>query len=292
MFLQNKYTKWYNQIIEKSRKTTYDGYTETHHIIPKCLGGSNSLDNLIKLSAREHFICHLLLTKMVIGDKKSKMFYSLSMMRAANRYHQRDFKINSKIFEIIRINLSNAMKEKWTKELRVKKSIEMTGENNHFYGKKHSKETLEKLKNKHVSIKTRKLISLNQKERFKNQPGTFLGKKHSIETCEKMSISATTPKSKLWKESASKNRKGKIPHNKGKTYEKLYGVERAQELKEKIKKVGKENGFFGKTHSPEQREKKRQEKLAAPKKMCYYCGKEVDLMNYSRWHSDKCKSKK
>ena len=286
MFIENKYTKWYFQIIEKARQTTYSGYTETHHIIPKSLGGSNSFDNLIKLSAREHFVCHLLLTKMVAADKKAKMFYSLSMMKTANQYHRRDFKINSKIFETIKINLSKAMKEKWTDELRAKKSKEMTGKNNHFYGKTHSKDTIEKLKNKHVSENTKKLISLNQKERFKNQPGTFLGKTHSIETREKMSISASKPKSKLWKESASKNRKGKIPPNKG--------IPHSEETKKKISQamLGEKNSFFGKTHSPEQREKKRQEKLAAPKKICYYCSKEVDPMNYSRWHGDNCKSKK
>ena len=38
-------------------------------------------------------------------------------------------------------------------------------------------------------------------------------------------------------------------------------------------------------------ERKRQEKLAAPKKMCYYCNTEVDPMNYGRWHGDKCKHK-
>jgi hypothetical protein len=32
-------------------------------------------------------------------------------------------------------------------------------------------------------------------------------------------------------------------------------------------------------------------KLAAPKIKCYHCNKEVDSMNYARWHGDKCKHK-
>ena len=36
---------------------------EYHHIIPRCMGGSNQKDNLIKLSYREHFVAHLLLAK-------------------------------------------------------------------------------------------------------------------------------------------------------------------------------------------------------------------------------------
>lgn len=38
-------------------------YYETHHILPKSLGGDNNIENLIKLSAREHYFAHLLLAK-------------------------------------------------------------------------------------------------------------------------------------------------------------------------------------------------------------------------------------
>lgn len=36
-------------------------YKERHHIVPKCIGGTNDKDNLIDLYAREHFIAHKLL---------------------------------------------------------------------------------------------------------------------------------------------------------------------------------------------------------------------------------------
>ena len=70
-----------------------------------------------------------------------------------------------------------------------------------------------------------------------------------------------------------------------------YGEEKANELKKKVANIGEKNGFFGKQHSKEQRKKKSAEKLAAPKLKCYHCLKEVDHMNYSRWHGDKCKHK-
>ena len=106
-----------------------------------------------------------------------------------------------------------------------------------------------------------------------------------------MKLAATRPKTKAWKESASKNRKGRTPFNKGKTFEELYGEEKASELKKKVANVGQKNGFFGKQHSEEQRKKKSAEKLLAPKIKCYHCKKEVDHMNFSRWHGDKCKHK-
>lgn len=90
----SKYNKWYFQIVNRaqSRVLLLGTYVEKHHIIPKSLGGSNLPANLVKLTAREHFICHWLLTKMYVGEAKSKMIYALSMMKSTIKksgYHQR-----------------------------------------------------------------------------------------------------------------------------------------------------------------------------------------------------------
>lgn len=79
MFLNNKYTNWYysiiNQAMNQKRKKGMGIYYELHHIIPKCMDGSNKKDNLILLTPKEHFICHLLLCRMI--DKKSEYHYKL-----------------------------------------------------------------------------------------------------------------------------------------------------------------------------------------------------------------------
>jgi hypothetical protein len=73
MFLDNKYTKWYFSIIDKAVsenriKRKGDGSNfERHHIIPRCLGGTNDRGNLVVLTYKEHFLCHWLLIKMVAG---------------------------------------------------------------------------------------------------------------------------------------------------------------------------------------------------------------------------------
>jgi len=58
----------YNQIImnamKENRKYDKTKFYEQHHIVPKCCGGSNTSENLIYLTLREHFICHGLLAKM------------------------------------------------------------------------------------------------------------------------------------------------------------------------------------------------------------------------------------
>jgi len=109
---------------------------------------------------------------------------------------------------------------------------------------------------------------------------------HTDEVRKKMSIAASKPKSAAWKESASKNRKGRQAPNKG--------VPSSSETKKKISDAmkGENNPFFGKHHSEEQRQKKREEKLNSPRQTCQYCSKIVDPMNFRRWHGDNCKQRK
>jgi hypothetical protein len=54
----------------------FSGY-ETHHIVPKSLGGSDSKDNLVVLTPREHCLAHMLLARMYTGEAKGKMCYAL-----------------------------------------------------------------------------------------------------------------------------------------------------------------------------------------------------------------------
>lgn len=82
MFKENKYTRWYYSIIEKAKnRDLKEEYFENHHTIPKCLGGVNDKSNLVKLLAREHFICHLLLTKM---HDDHRLKFALHMMAIIN----------------------------------------------------------------------------------------------------------------------------------------------------------------------------------------------------------------
>jgi len=82
MYLDNKYTTWYYSIINKAfgRVLPTETYTEKHHIIPSSLGGTNDKNNLVKLTAKEHFICHLLLTKMLTGREKALMEFAHQRM--------------------------------------------------------------------------------------------------------------------------------------------------------------------------------------------------------------------
>jgi hypothetical protein len=64
------YQKHYDLLIERARNRVVDGYVERHHIIPRCMGGSNEPHNLVVLTAEEHFVAHQLLVKMYPNDGK------------------------------------------------------------------------------------------------------------------------------------------------------------------------------------------------------------------------------
>lgn len=87
------YHKIYNSIIEHRKKyVPNEEYCETHHIIPKSIGGSNSSDNLVILTAREHFISHLLLVQIHKNTPNYyKMVKAFFMMQAESKNQQRYF---------------------------------------------------------------------------------------------------------------------------------------------------------------------------------------------------------
>ena len=110
MYLQNKYAIWYDKIISNAISRTVHGYTEKHHIIPKSLGGTNDKSNIVRLTAREHYICHLLLTKMTEGLMRRKMLFAHWRMMHGNNNQERYILSNAQ-YEKVKEAMSLAVKE-------------------------------------------------------------------------------------------------------------------------------------------------------------------------------------
>ncbi len=84
-----------------------DCYCETHHIIPKSEGGIDEKDNLVNLTAREHYIAHLLLAK-IYNDLK--MYSAVAYMKCGFTERQ-NFKVNSRLYEKMRLHYSKKLSE-------------------------------------------------------------------------------------------------------------------------------------------------------------------------------------
>lgn len=140
----NKYEIWYFGIIENARKRgTVDGYSELHHILPRSLGGPDHSSNLVELTAREHFICHWLLTKIYrTGEEHWKMLNALRMMRMENGVHQRyHTKITSIVYERLRTEYS------------ALQSVRLKGSANPMYGKTHAEDARSKISEANTGMK-------------------------------------------------------------------------------------------------------------------------------------------
>ena len=184
------YQAIYNRLIERGKHRTLKGYCERHHITPRCMGGNNDSENLVKLTAREHFIAHRLLTKIYPDNHKLKN----AVWRMCNGNNsRRNYGSTSRVYDFVKTErskrLSLLLKGKPTNrfpsaETRAKMSAKRKG-------KKRPPEATRGIKNsrlgKPMSEEAKaKLSALNK------------GKKLSEETKAKM---LATKQKKLSKES-------------------------------------------------------------------------------------------
>jgi hypothetical protein len=111
------YIEFINNILNiRGRFACGDEYHERHHIVPKCVGGSDDKENLIDLYAREHFIAHKLLALENPNDRKLQLAYiCMSFVKNDNEHR---YQLNEEEYE----------------QARIACSIACSGENNPFYG--------------------------------------------------------------------------------------------------------------------------------------------------------------
>ena len=94
------YNKIYNEIINKRINEFPAGYYEVHHIIPVSLGGTDDEGNLVKLTAKEHFMCHfLLVAKEIICENcgvtlTAKGERKLCSLRCVRKYAANQHKVS------------------------------------------------------------------------------------------------------------------------------------------------------------------------------------------------------
>lgn len=111
MFKTNKYSQWYSDITVNAKDRNITGYTERHHIIPRCMGGTDDESNLVSLTAREHFVCHLLLTKIVSDQYLEKIVYAAwqqSRPTSPRNPRRGQVKIGSRTYAMLREALAKA----------------------------------------------------------------------------------------------------------------------------------------------------------------------------------------
>jgi len=112
------YSLLYNRLISRAKNRSLTSYTEKHHIIPRCLGGTDDKDNLVELTPEEHYLAHQLLIK--IHPNNPKLVYAAWRMTHGNKQYMAR---NNKMYG-------------WIKRKYVNICRGRTGENNPSYGKR------------------------------------------------------------------------------------------------------------------------------------------------------------
>jgi hypothetical protein len=156
------YFKHYETLTERAKSRKIEGYKVKHHIIPKCLGGSDSPLNIVELTPEEHFVAHQLLVKMYPGHRG--LIIAVQRMCTGS---------------------SKNLRNKWYGWLRKRYSHSISGENNpssKFTNNQvleiyHSNDTIDNLSKKYnvtryniITIK-RKIYYTNITKDIKELPG-------------------------------------------------------------------------------------------------------------------------
>lgn len=99
------YKRIYDEIINRAKfRNNMEGYLESHHIIPKCMDGDNSKENLVDLTAREHFLAHWLLTE-IYPEHKGLRYAFWMMCQVQNKGQLLRYKPSSRIYEYAKIRM-------------------------------------------------------------------------------------------------------------------------------------------------------------------------------------------
>jgi hypothetical protein len=191
MDYQKHYDLLINRAISENRKRykksdkRYICY-EKHHIIPKCVGGTNDGINLVFLKPEEHYIAHLLLIKIYPNIDKL-IFAAHRMCSGQSR--------NNKLYAWVRREHAEAMSRLHTGKKMPLTAVKKMADAHR--GKKHTSKSIEKMRlsQQNRSEETRKNISESHighivtEETKQKLREANLGKKHTEETCKKMSAS-------------------------------------------------------------------------------------------------------
>lgn len=296
IFIDNKYTRIYYEIIEQARSRILpdDVYTECHHIIPQSFykarnktgwlsGDHNAKKNLVTLTAKEHYICHLLLTKMTEGEAYFKMVHAF--MRLANGRNTKQY-ISAKRYADAKKLLSEVRK-----------------------GRLCSPETREKIRQGNLNRppmteETRRKLSEAAKRRKGFTPegrarviAANTGRTKSEEEKQKLREARArqverqgTTMTAAAREKLSLAAKGRVLADDHK--EKIAVANRGKIRSKEVRQAMSER-MTGHVKSEETLDLLRAKASKAPKPQvtCTHCGKQGGEPSMKRWHFDNCKYK-
>lgn len=159
------YKKHYDNLMERSKNRVLGGYVEKHHIIPRCMGGTDDFSNIAILTPEEHFLAHQLLVRMYPNS------YPLIKAAVIMTTHHTQQRANNKLFGWLRRKASMQQRE-WISE---------NGHPKGMLGKKHDLSNIDVITSGIKKIAAEKRIVVHAY----NLDGSFYKTYNSLIECAK-----------------------------------------------------------------------------------------------------------
>lgn len=184
MFKDNKYTRWYFQIMANP---DVSGTTERHHIIPVSLGGDNCKENIVAISARQHAVAHKLLPRMVVcKSHRRKMLQAVWCMTWRSNTSSRGASVSSREYETAKNALKLARLGVPRDALTRKKIGDaQRGKPKGAQSTEHRSKISQSMKNHKISEETRARMSAASKRPMTDSAKQKLREHYARKRCEK-----------------------------------------------------------------------------------------------------------
>lgn len=244
-------------------------YYERHHIIPRCLKGNNSKDNLVLLTAKEHFICHKLLVEIYPDNKKVR--YAFIAMYLCNKYQDRSYKISSREYERLKTIKSELLLQYWEDSDNRNKIIKSFRE--YWDIDKNREENGKRTKKSFSNKTTKEKHKRSQNKRWESKESHI---SHSESLREYFRIPGAREKNSSIQKEYWKDKK---KPNEGKSF--------PEEWKEKLSLSAKKR-----FDNPDEIRKMSERVRNRPMMTCPHCNYSSNNMVMYRYHFDNCKHKK
>lgn len=275
-------------------------YYERHHILPRCVEGGNEKENLVLLTAKEHFVCHKLLVEIFPEEPKLINAYFLMCTKASSS-GERNYKVGLREYEKVKELYSKLVSER------------QIGEKNHMYGKsgelsptfgkiptkevrkkmsesqkgrRHPEEVKLKISKANIGLKRSEEAKKNMKNGCKNKKNIaclYCGKIMDAANAKKYHFDNCPDNPKNNKEEILKKRSESSP---------MYGKKHKLITCPHCNKIGG-SGSMSMWHfdnckkNPKNKDRIFKQKIVT----CSHCNKEGGISNMKRYHFDNCKHK-
>ena len=216
---RNKYRNIYIRLIIKCQGMTEEelsGYNEKHHILPKCMGGTNDKENIVLMPVRYHMMAHMLLVIIYPGIRGLK--YAIKAVlegssRIVDRAGIAERSFSSKTLAYFRETSKIKQKKEhpnWGKHLseETKRKISESSR-----GKKMSEETRKKMSMSHSGSKNPNYGKKFSEEARRNMSKSHKGYITSEETKAKLRVALSGENNPNWKKKFSKEEGKRLQKN-------------------------------------------------------------------------------